>query len=203
MDPTETENFQRIARLSRRLRALFLGLAVLQPVALIAYWLFYNALPPAAMAHLHTSYASQAPLPFPLETRLLALFATAPAIGGGAWIALILARLFGHYSAGRIFEAENVRCFRRLGYALLALAGLRTLSTALGSLALTWANPPGQKALALTIQSQDLVLAIAAVVTLLIARVMEEGRRLEDERRLTILKRALREDSLRRGPCLS
>ncbi len=174
----------KIQRAGRGFRPVFLALALLLPVSICAYWLLQPVLPHAMRATTHAAYfVAQEP---GLGIRLAALLVNLPAALMGAGAAWSLARLMGLYGAGRVFTRETVRCFVLVGRFLLLGTLAHIPARPMLSVALTWSNPPGQKALALTFGSADLMGLVAGGVVLLMARVMEEGRALDEDRRLTV-----------------
>ena len=177
-------NFARIQRLSRRLQFVCTVALLLPPIILALYWAFYNDLPPAAQAHHRVG--------------ILVVGVLQPAVRALAWAVCLLPagvtmyglwllrRLFVFYERGQIFEIENVRCFRGLGRVLLAQAAANVLAVPLLAVVLSSGNPPGQKQLAFSFGSGELMILLLGCVVLVIAAVMEEGRRLAEEQRLTI-----------------
>lgn len=91
-------------------------------------------------------------------------------------------RLFGLYRSGRIFETENVKCFARMGRHLLALAVYDIVfSMPLHSLALTASNPPGKRMLTFGLSSDHVPVLATGIAVIVIAWVMDEGRKLRQE----------------------
>lgn len=97
------------------------------------------------------------------------------------------ARLFGLYREGRIFETENVQCFARMGRHLLALAVYDIVfSMPLHSLALTASNPPGKHMLSFGLSSDHVPVLATGIAVVVIAWVMDEGRKLRQEADLVV-----------------
>lgn len=89
--------------------------------------------------------------------------------------------LFGEYREGAIFSARALRCLRRFASGLLVLGLVQPLARALGSVAVSWDNPPGQRQLMVTLSSNDYALVLVALVFVAIARVMHEAARAAEE----------------------
>ncbi len=101
----------------------------------------------------------------------------------GIWI---LRSLFRCYEAKVFFNRDTVACFRKISAALIwwVIAGI--LTDPLLSLILTMNNPEGERAVAISFQSADLTALVIGGVLSVVARVMESGRKLQEEIQLTI-----------------
>jgi hypothetical protein len=189
MSPTNSkkranmDNIEKIRTLSRRFKRLCTVLLWLIPLSLAAYWLFFNQLPEMVVAESFAAYVSRTQ---PLYVRVLAFLAGMIPAGALMYAVSGLRRLFELYMEGRIFSGENVRSFRRIGYALIWWAGASFLHTPISSVLMTLVNDPGKHMLALSISSDQALSLLLGGVVLLVSWVMDEGRKLEEERSLTI-----------------
>lgn len=177
------DNLARIRHLGRTLERICQAAAVAVVPLLAFYWVAFNHLP----ASMKTEAAGLAVTPV-LPIWVLALSLLAAMVPGAALMLTLLRlrRLFSLYAKGRIFEAESVASFRSVTGALFVLAAASVISTPLHWLAVTAANPPGKHVLALGISSSELSLLFVAVVAVVISRVMDEARRLEEDHSLTV-----------------
>jgi Protein of unknown function (DUF2975) len=91
--------------------------------------------------------------------------------------------LFDAFRVGDVFNAETPVRLRRIGLCMMSLALLRPLTAMLLGLALTWANPPGQRILAVTFSIEDFMVAIFGGLVLAIGHVMVEATRLAEDNR--------------------
>ncbi len=97
-----------------------------------------------------------------------------------------LASLFKNYQLGRIFCEENVFCYKKLGKLLFLLACINFLCSGLMSLALSFQNPVGERFLALSFGTPQILPIIIGLVVMGISYVMEEAHHLEEDQRYTI-----------------
>ncbi len=90
------------------------------------------------------------------------------------------------YARGVFFKEDNVTCYRKLSK--LAFWGIlaNIFDKTLVNLALTINNPPGQKVLTISFTGDHVKLMLVAIVLMIIARVMNEGREIYDENQLTV-----------------
>ncbi|UJX40135.1 DUF2975 domain-containing protein [Desulfovibrio sp. JY] len=171
----------------RRLGGLLERVCLIAAVAIIPliglYWAMFNNLPSAMTAEAVRQAAS--PL-LPIWVRGLC-FLTALVPGTALVLTLLrLRHLFALYKEGRIFTLANVTCFRLVARALLWWAIASIVHTPLYGLAVTAANPPGRHLLTLGIGSSELALFFVAAMAVVISRVMDEARRLDEEQALTV-----------------
>jgi hypothetical protein len=171
-----------ISRVSRRYKNLLLVLFFCLPVSYAALWAFAGQLPKSWFDR--DDYIIVGTI-----TPLMSFLGFIVSMLKGTVIMYIirtLKRLFGWYEQGVFFSGETVACFRHLSAALIwwVVAGL--ISSPLMSMVLTMNNPVGQRSISLTFQSADLTALIIGGVLSVIAKVMESGRRLQEEMELTI-----------------
>lgn len=175
------QDVERIAKLGARLRLICTLLMIALPIVLALCWVFMEHLP-FVNARLPVPVDSR----LPLVSRWLA-FAASLLPGGVAIYALSrLRRLFGLYAQGAIFRADNVRCFRQLGWSLFAWAGASFLFNTLAGFILTFHWKPGTRLLVISLDSQDLLAVFMGLVVLTVSWVMDQGRRLAEEQELFV-----------------
>ncbi len=92
-----------------------------------------------------------------------------------------LRRLFGLYAQGQIFEASNVRCFRNMGWALVAIVPTNILFNSALSVLLSFDRAVGERMLALTVSSDGIWIAIVGAVIVIISWVMAEAAELSQD----------------------
>lgn len=171
----------------RRLGGLLERVCLVAAVAVIPltglYWAAFNSLPSTMTAEAVRQAASPV---LPTWVRGLC-FLTALVPGTALMLTLLrLRHLFALYKEGRIFTLANVACFRSVARALLWWAIASIIHTPLYGLAVTAANPPGRHLLTLGIGSTEVELFFIAALAVVISRVMDEARRLDEEQALTV-----------------
>lgn len=177
------DNRKRIQQASRRLRYTMAVLIGLVPVIDGAVWLSMNILPRGFHDTMLPGYVS---LPLPLSARLLAFVVTMIPAGVAMAGIYYLMRLFQLYEQGDIFKPTNVRCFRKLSRVLLLWFAAGIVHRPLLSIALTLHNPPGHRMLTIGFGSPDVTALLLGLILAVIAWVMEEGRKLQEEQDLTV-----------------
>lgn len=176
--PNDADNVQKIQKASHRLQQVLRVCLVLVPSVSLVVWLTINNAPQAMQAAVLPHYVQ---LPLPLWGRLLGFLTSMLHVGVAMYGIIVLMRLFRHYEEGRIFRLENVRCFRSLSRALLLWFAASVVSVPIRSLALTLHHPPGQHYIELSLGSPDLTALLVGLVVGVIAWVMDEGRKLQEQ----------------------
>ena len=177
------QNSERIQRASKRLGYLLLVIFWIMPVINALVWIFINRLPELMYRNMLPYFVS---VPLPASARLMGfavvMIPTAVVMSG----VFYLMRLFKLYEQGQIFRLANVRCYRNLSRVLLWWFAAGIVHKSLLSVALTLHNPPGRRILTLELGSSDLTALLVGGILAIIAWVMEEGRKLQEEQDLTI-----------------
>lgn len=150
------------------------------PLAVALYWLSFNSIDwslPRVIEDLNTQ-----PLkPVTAATLLIGFAVTMLPASLLMYGFSQLRKLFRLYSLGNIFTTANCICLRNLSIALLAWTPVRMLFDALISVALTISNPPGQRFLSISIEERELTTLFLGFIFLVVAWVMGEACRLQDE----------------------
>jgi hypothetical protein len=178
-----SENEQRIRKMSRNLRRLFLVCIYVLPLVPVFLWLNYNYLPEIVHDNL---FISHVPAWLPMNSRLIALSGSIPAIIILVMALIGLKRLFTLYEQGIYFQAENVAIFRLLSKLAFWSILADIFDNTIINLARTINNPPGQKILSIGLSSDHLKLMVIAIIIMIIGRVIDEGRKIHDEMQLTV-----------------
>jgi hypothetical protein len=176
-------NTVRLQFVSRRFRILFQVLMILVPLINGVFWLAANHLPDVVQREC-LPYADIFPLPW--TTLLMGFVVTMLPVGVGMYGIYCLTRLFSLYEKGKIFLAGNVYWYKRLSLVLLWSCGAGIICRCLLSIVLSLHNPPGQRKIALSLSSDDVNLLLLGGILAVIAWVMDEGRKLQEEADLTV-----------------
>lgn len=118
--------------------------------------------------------------------RILAFFVSMIQGGIAMYGIYLLIGLFRLYESGDVFKPANVRCFRGLSRVLIWWTVGGILTDPLQSLVLTLNNPPGKHILEIGLVSADFTALVVGGLLAVIAWVMEEGRKLQEEQELTV-----------------
>jgi hypothetical protein len=180
------KNIDRIKKTSRRFRILFIVIMVITPLIPVALIMMSNELPGPMRTQLFKDSLVPIRETLSFQTRLFASTASLLTSGIAMTGLFFIIRLFRLYETGKIFAKEHVTCFRRLGYILIIYMFAGIIRNSLVTIILTLANPPGQRIISLGFSSSDLTKLFIGLVLLLISRVMDIGREIQEEQQLTV-----------------
>lgn len=172
---------ERIQRASRRLQVFCSFILVFIPVAIALAWIFIDSM---SIKQLNLPVKPNPDHPWFI---FLGGFLISMIPGGVVMYAVLkLRELFGYYAGGIIFSAKNVRCYRRLGWAVIAWVIAEFIAEPMHSILLTLYNGPGQRLLTLSMSSDMIMGLFAGAAVLTIAWVMDEGRKIDEDQALFI-----------------
>ncbi len=174
-------NLLRIQRVSRRFRWLFNVLIISTPIATILFWVFFDELTQGKMDLPITLYS-----PLSTTSLLLAGIASLLPMSITLYNLITLRNLFRLYEQGIVFAKENAQCFKRLGYSLIAWVIAHIIYIPLLSLALTFENPPGMRAITIQFGILEPLILIIGAIVVFISWIMREATKLEDEQAYTV-----------------
>ncbi len=166
-----------IRRLSRVMAALCLAAMVALPLLLTLAWALLPALGPGWPPYAGLPIPPDPAVELMLAGYLVLLVPLAVLLRG----VQRLRRLFQRYAAGEVFSTRTADCLAGFARAVLLWAVLQPVASALAGMLLTLDNPPGERALALSLGTGELGAVAIALVLLVIARVLREASRLAEE----------------------
>jgi len=171
-----------LSRTSRRYALLFQLLFYFVPVSYGLAWFFAAKLPPEWLHQNRFAISGTITPLMSILGFLVSMFKASIVMLG----IRTLQQLFKLYEKGVFFSEETVHCFKQLSRYLLLWVPVTVITEPLLSLVLTMNNPEGQRAVVLSFESADLTALIVGGVLSVIARIMESGRKLQEEVELTI-----------------
>lgn len=177
------QNREHIRRTSHRLRRLLLAVTCAMPVVNAVTWIYINDVPEIMHRNMLPYFAV---IPLPASARLMGFLVTMMPTVVAMSGAYYLMRLFHLYEQGKIFRPSNVQCFKKLSRVLIGWFAVGIIHRSLLSVALTLHNPPGHRIITLDIGSPDLTALLLGGILAVIAWVMEEGRKLQEDQDFTI-----------------
>ena len=166
-----------IKRLSERMQILFETLLILAPLAVIAYWTFFEFF---SFIGLDYFFPHQL-LTINVKSKILAILVMSIPTGIVMYGLFKLKKLFTNYAANQIFTQDNVLIYRKLGIALFALVIADIVNTPLLSLALSFQNPVGSRFVSLGFGLTEIITLIIGFIVMTISYVMHRAFELEQE----------------------
>lgn len=176
----------KIISISSKFRTLFKIAFILIPVLNCLIWIFYDKLPPEVTVTLLPHFLNLTHININSTTKTLACLACMLQVAVILYALKQLMNLFKNYEQGQIFSFSNVTCYKKLGYAVFAWVITDKIVEALISFILTYQNTMGHRQIAVRLGSADLIALAIGGLIILIAWIMNEGHKLNEEQALTI-----------------
>jgi len=174
-------DLERLSAISRLLGWVCLALVVLLPVSVVVVWLNFDVFGPSMADRLGITRSHALPeqlQPVQMALGIGVMMVPAAVMAFGLWN---LRQLFAGFGAGRIFTLENTRALRIFAWSAMAVIVVQFFTDGLLTVVLTLNNPPGQRVLALSLSTEQIIALFVGAVFVVIARVLEEGRKLADD----------------------
>jgi hypothetical protein len=116
------------------------------------------------------------------ETKKTMLVVLAAVLSAG-WVLVLLgaARVFGAFETGDVISDRTARALRFFGMMVMAAGGLQTVAPTLLTLAMTYDNPPGLRALTISLNTQVLILVLTGLIALITGQILTQAREIADE----------------------
>jgi hypothetical protein len=179
------DNMLKIRKFSRALHGLLSLLATILPLYYVGYWTFIND-----WHHpLITVNTPAAPLmanPLPVTLQVAGFCASLLPLSALMVVILNIRKLFSYYMSGVIFSFDHVHLFRKTAKALVLWTVLSIVYESAKSVIFSAGNPPGSRVITVGFSSAEMTTLLVAVIVFIIAWVMDEGRALSDEIKLTV-----------------
>ncbi len=175
----------RLNKISRLFQWLFIAFFFIYPMLVLNMWLGAVSIPShcLAIARLPVEVDLQS---LRISVRLLAclveMVPTAIIMLGFYY----LSQLFKLYSQNSIFGLQNVILIKKIGLTLIAQVLSSFVIQPILSIILTMDAKPGNHLISLGIGNEEISNLVIGGIVVLISWIMEEGRKLEEEKRLTI-----------------
>lgn len=178
------DNLSKIKTFSRMFRMLISLLLFAVPVYYTLYWIFLNDLPSSFISVNIETGPAHAPLPPSLRLAGFAagMFPLAALLFG----MVNIRKLFLFYSQGNIFSFDHVQIFKKISRALLLWVFFSIVYASVNSVLFSLSNPPGERVLSIGIGSPEITVIVLAGIVSVIAWVMDEGRILAEDQKLTV-----------------
>ena len=177
----KTNNPARIQHLSQRLDQFIKALFIITPIATAFYCFGFNVLP-----HHNLIFETYGITELTLQNRSLLFIANLLPLSIALWCLWMLHKLFALFAEKIFYHQHNVKRFRALGLGLIAWVICDFILTPVRSVILTLNQPEGSRVIALNFELNDMIMLLAGIVTILLAWVVDEGRKIKEENLHTI-----------------
>lgn len=170
----------KILLLSRLLQASFLIAIIAIPITLLIFWARFPTNSGPFLADLPIMYTPG------IGTKSLGFFVSLLRASLAMLACFYMAKLFQQFAKLQFFADENTKYLLRSGYSLLCYQLLKPLFDMGLAVVATFQNPPGSRFIAVTYTHVNLGLIVSALTMIVIAMILKEANKLQQENKLTI-----------------
>ena len=167
----------RLRRLSGWMAVACMGVALVLPLTMTAYWLAT----PSSTVFAAAGLARVPPMDLSLGVRVLGLALAMIPLGALVYGLLNARQCFADLAAGHIFRPATIARLRAFAMGVAASALLKPFAGAALSVLLSWHGAPGEKSLVLTVGSDTVIGLLFAGTVAVMAWVMGEAMALSEE----------------------
>lgn len=176
----------KIKSISKKFRIIFQIACVVIPIFNLVVWIFYERLPKEITLTLLPHSLNLDQININTGTKLLVCLVSMMEISIVLYALNQLIRLFKNYEQNIIFSLSNVICYKKLGISIFIWVVFNKIAELLISFILTFQNTAGHRMIAVRFDAADLAALAVGGVIILIAWIMNEGHKLEEEQALII-----------------
>jgi len=173
---------------SKWLKWIFAACIILLPVLQAAFWSYVDhaGIREGAPSFVPYGIALPSLVVSATKTKFLCFLISMVPTGIMMGVCILLTRLFSLYAKGIIFESANVSLIKKIAYLLLVKAAIGPIYQGAITAAWTVNNPAGQRMFQLTTQTINFTGIITVLTILVVAWVMGEGQKLQQQQQLTV-----------------
>lgn len=179
------DNLIKIQKFSKNFRLLISFLIVAIPLYYIVYWSCINHLP-ATLITANIQPTPLAPHNLPIKLQLIGFITSLFPLSALIYGLVNIRKLFYFYKEGVIFSFELVTIFKNTAKALVLWVALSMIYESIKTVLFTLGNPPGSRVIDIEFGSAEITPLLVGCIVFVIARVMDEGRVLLEENKLTV-----------------
>jgi len=179
------DNLLKIKKFSKNLHLLLSFLVVMIPLYYVCYWVFINYLP-ETLINVNIHPVRLIPNELPVKLQVIGFIISLLPLSALIYVVLNIRKLFSFYKEGVIFSFEHVSLFKKTAKAIVFWVLLSISYESAKSVIFSAGNPPGSRVIKVGFSSAEITTLLVGGIVLIIAWVMDEGRILNEEHKLTV-----------------
>ncbi len=178
-------NIEKIKKVSNLFSILLTGLIIIIPIYFISYWLFINSFSQNLIADSVFSFEG-AGGSLSVELQVIGFLSSLFPLGAIIYGLINTKKIFTLYIDGVIFSDEHVILFKKIAKAFAFWVLFSVIHESVKSVVFSWNNTVGSRHLEITFGSIEFGVILMSVLFLVIAWIMDEGRTITEENKLTV-----------------
>lgn len=178
-------NLIKIKTISKKFHLLLTILLVTIPTYYIIYWAFINELPQTLIT-VNTHSTPLSPHHLPIKLQAIGFITSLLPLSALTYGLINIRRLFSFYKEGVIFSYAHVAIFKNTAKALICWVVVSMVYESAKSIIFSAGNPPGKGVVNIGFGSAEITTLLVGGVLFVIAWVMDVGRSINEENKLTV-----------------
>jgi hypothetical protein len=179
------DNLYKIKKFSKNLYLMLSSLMVIIPLYYISYWALINYLP-ETLINVNIPPTPVSPNELSIKLQLIGFIVSFLPLSALLYLVINIRKLFSFYKEGMIFSFEHVSLFKKTAKALILWVILSIIYETAKSVIFSAGNPPGSRVIRVEFSSAEITTLLVGGIVFIIAWVMDEGRILNEENKLTV-----------------
>ncbi len=179
------DNMSKIKKVSKLFNLLLTGLLIILPIYYILYWLFINSLS-ESLINMNIEPIPECSNTLSVNLQIIGFISSLLPLSALIYGIIHIKKLFLFYKEGIIFSLEQVKLFKKISKALALWILFSIVYESIKSIIFSWNNPVGEGIVTISLNANQIGILIISIVILVIAWIMDEGRVLSEENKLTI-----------------
>lgn len=179
------DNLSKIKKISQSFHFIISLLLVVIPLYYVGYWLLINHLPDTLIT-VNTPSTPLISNKLSIKLQLVGFATSLLPLSALLYGLVNIRNLFAFYKNGVIFSFEHVIILKKSANALVLWVILSIFYESAKSILFSVGNPPGSRVIEVGFGSAEITPLLVAGIVFVIAWVMDEGRVIADENKLTV-----------------
>ncbi len=179
------DNMSKIKKVSKVFNLLLTGLLIILPIYYILYWLFINSLS-ESLINVNIEPVPECSNTLSVNLQIIGFISSLLPLSALIYGIIHIKKLFSFYQEGITFSLEQVILFKKVSKALVLWIVFSIIYESIKSILFSWNNPVGEGLVTISFDASQLGILTMSIVILVIAWIMDEGRILSEENKLTV-----------------
>jgi len=179
------ENMSKIKTVSKVFYILLTGILIAVPLYDIIYWIFINSLS-QSFININVEPVPESQYVLSLKLQIIGFISSLLPLSALMYGLIYTRKLFSFFKDGIVFSLEQVVLFKKISKALVLWIIFSIIYEGIKSVIFSFHNPVGERVLSLSLSSSQMGILFISIIILVVAWIMDEGRVINEEQKLTI-----------------
>ncbi len=179
------DNISKIKKVSKLFYILLTGVLIAVPLYYIFYWVFINSLS-ESFININIEPVPESQNILSIKLQIAGFISSLLPLSALMYGVFYTRKLFASFKEGVVFSLEQVVLFKKISKALVLWIVFSIVYEGIKSIIFSFDNPVGERVVSLGVSSSQMGILFISIVVLVIAWIMDEGRIINEENKLTV-----------------